>query len=312
MKAFPKYWGPKPYYTTVNMPVIDDLSTEEIEFNDGQIDAILHDMTSSVIAQYKDDSKVALYTLPTLQSEVAYVNENKGFLTKASNRLDLLEAINLKYLVASVFPGRGTVPSQAGPAGIIPSQYGQQNIPYDPSKLQKLAKTLSAADKNFVVGYDTGAPDDELLAEDIGLELSADGLKADVVGYETSDIFGWVGSVPDARSKSTPNVLVDYFWPDTYNTYAWTHISFDPSGGLEYLACNLSNEAALDSQAVATGSDVVYNKAIENAVKSGCWLNLADKDDTMVAQPWLKGIAAGHIVADPEMLELDGLYPGRP
>jgi peptide/nickel transport system substrate-binding protein len=34
MKAFPQYWGPKPYYTTINMPVIDNLSTEEIELND--------------------------------------------------------------------------------------------------------------------------------------------------------------------------------------------------------------------------------------------------------------------------------------
>ena len=35
LKAYPNYWGPKPYYTTVNLPVIDNLSTEEIEFNDG-------------------------------------------------------------------------------------------------------------------------------------------------------------------------------------------------------------------------------------------------------------------------------------
>jgi peptide/nickel transport system substrate-binding protein len=45
-------------------------------------------------------------------------------------------------------------------------------------------------------------------------------------------------------------------------------------------------------------------------VQSGCWFNIADKDDTMVAQPWLKGIPQVHIVADPEMLELDGLHPG--
>jgi peptide/nickel transport system substrate-binding protein len=28
LKEFPQYWGPKPYYTTVNLPVVDDLSTE--------------------------------------------------------------------------------------------------------------------------------------------------------------------------------------------------------------------------------------------------------------------------------------------
>ena len=142
MKAFPQYWGPKPYYTTINMPVIDNLSTEEIEFNGGQIDAILHDLTTSAIAQYTHNSKVSVYNLPTLESETAYVNENKGFLTTKQNRLDLIEAINSQALVAGVFPGRATLPKQAGPNGLLPPAYGKQNIPYNPSKLQKLVKTL--------------------------------------------------------------------------------------------------------------------------------------------------------------------------
>lgn len=310
IKAFPQYWGPKPYYTTINMPVIDNLSTEEIEFNGGQIDAILHDLTTSAIAQYTHNSKVSVYNLPTLQSETAYVNENKGFLTTAKNRLDLLEAINADALVAGVFPGRATVAKQAGPNGLLPPQYGKQGIPYDPSKLQKLVKSLPSSQRTFTVGYDTGAPDDQLLAEDIGAELQADGLSTKVVGYQTSEIYAAVGSASTAASASQPNMLIDYFWPDTYNTYTWTHISFDPTGGLEYMSCNVPGEAALDTEAVTTGSNATYNEVVEHAVNSGCWFNIADKDDTMVAQPWLKGIPQVHIVADPEMLHLDGLHPG--
>jgi len=310
LKAFPQYWGPKPYYTTINMPVIDNLSTEEIEFNGGQIAAILHDLTTSAIAQYTHNSKISVYNLPTLESETAYVNENKGFLTTKANRLALIEAINSQALVAGVFPGRATVPKQAGPNGLLPPQYGKQNIPYDPAKLQKIVKSLPSSEKTFTVGYDTGAPDDQLLAEDIGAELQADGLSTKVVGYQTSEIYASVGSATTAAQSSQPNMLIDYFWPDTYNPYTWTHINFDPSGGLEYLSCNVPGEADLDNKAVATGSNADYNKVVENAVNSGCWFNIADKDDTMVAQPWLKGIPQGHIVADPEMLELAALHPG--
>ncbi len=53
-----------------------------------------------------------------------------------------------------------------------------------------------------------------------------------------------------------------------------------------------------------------YNKVIENAVNSGCWLNIADKEDAMVAQTWLKGVPQAHIVTDPEMLYLAALHPG--
>ena len=160
------------------------------------------------------------------------------------------------------------------------------------------------------MGYDTGTPDDQLLAEDIGAELQADGLPTKVVGYQTSEIFSWPGSLSSAESTATPNILVMYFWPDTYNAYTWTHINFDPSGGANYFSCDVPNEANLDTEAVTTGSNTAYNTAIENAVHSGCWLNLVDKDDAMVAQPWLKGIPQSHIVADPEMLNLATLYPG--
>jgi peptide/nickel transport system substrate-binding protein len=311
LQAFPQYWGPKPYYTTVNLPVIDNLSTEEIEFNTGQIAAILHDMTTSVIAQYKTKSTVASYSLPTLESEVAFPNENKGFLTTVKNRIALLEAINIPYLVAGIFPGRATVAPQAGPAGLIAEPYGKQNIQYDPSKLKALTKNLSASDKTFTIGYDTSAPDDQLLAEDIGAELQADGLSTKVVGYQTSAIYGWIGQVSASQGPSTPNLLIDYFWPDSYNPYMWTHISFDATGGLQYTNCDsVPNEAALDTQAVSSGSLTEYNKVIENAVNNGCWLNIADKKDAMVAQPWLKGIPQAHIVADPEMLNLAVLHPG--
>lgn len=310
MKAFPQYWGHKPYYTTVNIPVIDDLSTEEVQFNDGHLAAILHDMTTSVIAQYKSKPGVKFYALPTLQSETAYVNENKGFTTTQSNRMALLQAINVPSLVAGVFPGRASVPKQAGPAHMLPSQYGKQDITYDPSKLKHVVSKLSSGDKNFTVGYDTGSPDDQLLAEDIGAELHADGLNTKVVGYQTSEIYGWVGDTSAAKGPSTPNMLIDYFWPDTYNTYTWTHITYDPTGGLQYLSCNVPGVANLNSKAVATGSDHVYNQAVELAVHSGCWLNLANKDDAMVAQSWLKGVPQAHLVTDPETLQLDGLHPG--
>ncbi len=311
MKEFPQYWGPKPYYTTIDMPVIDDLSTEEIEFNDGQIAAIMHDMTTSVIAQYRHKSTVSSYSLPTLESDNVYVNENKGFLTTVDNRMAVLQAINVPYLVAGILPGRGTVAKQAGPEGLIPEPYGKQDIPYDPNKLKALVKKLPASERTFTIGYDTGASDDQLFAEDIGAELQAEGLSTKVVGYQTSEIYGWVGDVSSSQGPGSPNILIDYFWPDTYNTYTWTHISFDPSGGLQYMNCdNVPNESNLDNEALQTGSLHTFNTVIENAVKSGCWLNVADKEDAMVAQPWLKGVPEAHVVAYPEMLFLAALHPG--
>jgi peptide/nickel transport system substrate-binding protein len=309
LKAAAHYWGPTPYYTTVNLPVVDNLSTQEIEFNSGQLAAILHDLTTSAVSQYRTDSKFKFYTFPIPESQTVFLNQNLGFLTSRTNRMALLQAINRPALVAAVFPGRATLATQAGPAHVLPLPYGQQHIAYNPAALKKVVAKLPSSQRTVTIGYDTGLPDDQLLAEQIGAELQAEGLTAKVVGYQTSQIYGWVGSVQASKTQS-PNILVNYFTPDADNPYTWTHIEYDPTGGLNFLNCAVPGVAGLNAQAVATGSNTTYNKAIQTASASGCWLNIANVDDAMVAQPWLKGIPQAHVFAAPETLNLAALYPG--
>ena len=309
MKAFAKYWGKKPYYTTVNIPVIDNLSTQEIQFNSGQIAGILHDLTGPAVAQYLANPSVKFYSFPVVEEESVYVNEHRGFLTSQANRQALLKAINVKAIVAGVFPNRATVATQATPSGLMPAGSGLQKITYSTSPLSAIVKKLSPSQKKITVGYDSGAPDDQLVAEQISAELQALGLTPQVVGYQTSEIYGWVGSAKLAAAKA-PDILAYYVWPDAYNTYTWNHISYDSTGGLQYLTCKVPGIDAVDASAVKTGSTALYNKAIEMAVSEGCWLNLADRSDAMVLQPWLKGVSSAHVATMPWALLLNQLYPG--
>jgi peptide/nickel transport system substrate-binding protein len=309
MKAFPQYWGKKPYYTTVNLPVIDNLSTQEIQFNSGQLAGILHDLTAPAVAQYRSSTSAKFYSLPVIEEEGVYVNENTGFLTNQADRQALLQAINSKAIVAGVFPNRATVPTQATPSGLLPAGYGKQDITYDPSKLAAVVKGLPSAQKSITVGYDSGAPDDQLVAEQIATEIQALGLTTKVVGYQTSEIYGWVGSASSAAAQA-PNILVYYVWPDAYNAYTWNHITYDSTGGLQYLTCSVPGVDDTDTQAVTAGSNTLYNQAVQSAVKEGCWMNVANRNDAMVFQPWMKGVNAAHVVAMPWALLLNQLYPG--
>jgi peptide/nickel transport system substrate-binding protein len=133
MQAYPNYWGKKSYYTTVNIPVIDNLSAQEIQFNSGQLAGILHDLTAPAVAQYRGSSTASFYSLPVIEEEGVYVNENTGFLTSRAARQALLQAVNSKSIVAGVFPNRATLPSQASPKGLLPEGIGKQNITYDPT-----------------------------------------------------------------------------------------------------------------------------------------------------------------------------------
>ncbi|HEX6393762.1 MAG TPA: ABC transporter substrate-binding protein [Acidimicrobiales bacterium] len=307
LSAYPGYWGSKPYYTTVDLPVIDNINTEELEFQHGQIAAILHDLTSQAISSYAHDKAVVEYRLPTLTVELGYLNPTSSFLTTPANRVALLEAINQKQIVADVYSGHGTLGSTAYPADLLPPGMGIQNYPYDPSALRRLVAGLPSSQRSFTIGYDTGSPDDQLIASLMTDQLDAAGLSVKSVGYQTSTIYGWA---PPGNPSGAPDLLVEYGWPDAYDPYQWAHIDFDPNGGINFLHCTVPNSSDQLSQAVAAGNTTLFGQVGDEAVKTGCYMNIANRNDVFVAQPWLKGIVAAHVAAYPYSLTLADLYPG--
>lgn len=307
MQAYPQYWGKQPYYTTVDMPVIDNFNTEELEFEHGQIDAIMHDIPSQAIDALSKNPKYTVYTLPTLQSEYAYINPSAGFLATAANRSALINAINAKQIVDDVYPGRGIVSPGLYPHDLLPSGLAAEPTKPDVSALNAIVSQLPAAEKKITIGYDTSSPDDALIAEILTNQLDAVGLSVTSVGYDTSTIYGWA---PPGNPKGAPAILIEYIWPDAYDPYQWSHISLDPNGGINYLHCNVPNSSSDLNQALVSNDTALFGKVGDAALQAGCLTNLVDRNDVMVAQPWLKGIAEGHVVSAPNALLLDPLYPG--
>src|SRR3954471_8545344 len=105
LDAFGDYWGPKPYFEKVEIPVITDVSAQQLQFNNGQIAAVLHDLPSSAVQSYLDNKSFANYSLPTMMSNYLYVNPHKGMMTDAKNRTAVLQAINVDELVKQTYFG---------------------------------------------------------------------------------------------------------------------------------------------------------------------------------------------------------------
>jgi len=308
LKAFPRYWGPKPYFTTVNLPVITDSATQQLEFDKGSLAAIMHDLPESAVRAYLKDSSIRSYSLPTLNSDFLYVNPAAGFLTTAAHRMALLEAVNVKSIYTEVFTGRATIANQAYPAHMMQPGFATQVIPYRPSVLAALAKTLPASQRTFTIGYDSSSPDNQLVANLLSAELTADGLSVTVQSYPTAQVYGW--APPAKTAKGAPDILLDGGWPDAAPPYMWAHISFDPSAGLNYLHCSTPQISKLLAQGLTTGSAQTFSQIGVLSVATGCWDNLVNQDDFMVAQPWLKGVAQAHVVTYPNSLNLFALSAG--
>jgi peptide/nickel transport system substrate-binding protein len=308
LEAFSKYWGPKPYFTTVNLPVITDSSSQQLQFNKGALAAILHDLPEPAVKSYLADKAADTYSLPTQNSQYFYVNPDAGFLTTAAHRTALLKAINVKKIYAEAFTGRATIADQAYPAHMMPQGDATQAIPYATGPLSSLARSLPASQKTLTIGYDSSSPDGQLIANIISAQLDQLGLNVQVQSYTTAQVYAWAPPAPSA--KGAPDAVIEGGWPDAAPPYMWAHISFDPNGGLNYLHCSTPQISKLIKQGQGTGSLATFSTIGQLSVQTGCWYNLVNQNDFMVAQPWLKGISQAHVVTYPYSLDLADLYAG--
>lgn len=301
LKAFSDYWGTKPYFTSVDIPVVNDGATQQLEFDKGQLAAVLHDLSISAVQAYRKKSAVKSYSLPTMQSIFMYVNPRAGALAGQADRTALLQAVDLNA-IAKVFTGRGQKATQAYPPHMIAGGLAPQNVPYRPAALQTLAKSLPAGQKTVTIGYDTSSSDLQVIANLVSAELRATGLTAKVQGYPTSQIYGWA-----SNPKGAPALLMAGGWPDAARPYTWAHINYGKGGGLNYLQCSVPALDKLLAQGKGTGSPATFSQVGSLAISSGCWYNLVGLDDFMVAQPWLKGVPQAHTVSTPFTLDLAAL-----
>ncbi|SOD74235.1 peptide/nickel transport system substrate-binding protein [Jatrophihabitans sp. GAS493] len=299
LKAYAKYWGGAPYFTTVELPVIDNTSSQQLQFNSGQLAMILHDLPSSAITSYLSKKQYSSYTQPSMISEYLYVNPGNGFLTDQTKRQALLKAVDIDSIVKQVYFGHGTKATQVYPYNMMTSEFAKQDISYDTSTLKSIASSLPANEKTITIGYDSSQPDNQIVSNLISAQLAPLGITVKVQAYPTSQIFGWIGN-----AKGAPDLLATLGWPDSPSPYTWAHISFDKTGGLNYFGCDSPEIPAQLATALASGKDADYSTAAATASATGCWLNMVNVTDYMVAQPWLKGVAEAHQVDAPNTLLL--------
>ena len=292
MEAFPDYWGGRPYFDTVEIPVISDASAQQLQLNSGQLDAILHSLPSSAVASYAGSGTHSSYTLPSMQSMYLYTNPNKGVLKDAAFRRAIVSAVDVGSIHRAVYQGRGSEADQIYPPNMIRRGLAQMDVREDQGPLRAAVERLPEDRREITVGYDSSSADGQLTASLVAAQLAGTGLRAQVIGYPTAQIYGWVGN-----GAAGPDLLVMVGWPDAPPPYTWAHITFDPDGGLNYLQCSSKALTDLIAKGVPDGSSRVYSKVADLAMETGCWRNLIAVDDFMVAQPWLAGVEKAHVVS---------------
>ncbi|MCU1421345.1 MAG: extracellular solute-binding protein family 5 [Microbacteriaceae bacterium] len=284
LTQYDKYWGTKSPFTKIELPVFTDASALELAFDKGDVSMIAAALPSSALKKYANSSFADNYFLPTLQSALITVNPSKSFFKDVDARMAFMSAIDKKKLVSQVLGSRSSVATTMYAKGMIKGGADKQTIPYDPSIMKKYAS--SASDKNLVIGYATGNPNAEQIANILAAQLIADGLKATAQSYTTSTVFGW-----ENDPTKGPDAFIDgNNGPDGGSPYLWGHVFWDASGGINYFLCNDDKTNSLLNEALATGSEDTYIAAAKQYESTGCYMNLSYNKDWVVSQKWLTGV----------------------
>ena len=285
-----QYWGGKPYLSEIDIAIVPDISTQRLELEGGQLDMILHGLSTEDVNALKSNAKFEVHQFPANLKTLLFVNENKGIFKDPGVRTALRSAIDKKAIVASVYGSRATVSTQTIPTGELPEGMAADAPAFDPSKLAAAVKNLP--DKKVDLAYDTQDATNQRVANLIQTQMQAAGLNVTVRGVtfsQAQDLPNHPDQAPDALLDSTnPDASHPDTWVRIYN-----HTNDGTNGALNFLKCSVpAADAAMDKGVHATSNadmQSLYSQAGGLIGDSGCFDTIADVKETVVARTGYAG-----------------------
>ena len=153
------YWGEKPSVEKCICYIIPDANTQNLMFQNGDLDIIdLDRVDSSIIAStYETNYSDQIVVRPRVGLTYMALNENQQFLSDINVRKAIQMSINRQEIIDSIYGGRGIIENGIIPTGVVGHNDNNQDaIKFDP----EAAKALLAE-----AGYNEG---------DITIELALD------------------------------------------------------------------------------------------------------------------------------------------
>lgn len=284
LTAFPNWWGGKPQITQIHIAILPDVSTQQLEFQSGQLQMILHGLSKNDVASYEHNPKYQVQRFPANYKTWLMVNENKGIFKDQALRLALAQDVNKQQIANDVYGSDASVSTQYYPTGELPAGMAVDTPKYDPTVLANLVKSLP--DKHVDLAYSTDDARNQRDAELVQTELQSAGLNATVRGIPISVVFGLT-----TNPSQAPDLLLTTVNPDDSHPDGWARIfshTFDNvNGTLNWLRCSVpAADKAMDAGLAATTTATVqadYGQAGDALVASGCFIGIADVKDVVVA-----------------------------
>jgi peptide/nickel transport system substrate-binding protein len=286
LSRYDGYWGGKAEVKTINISIVPDISTQRLMLESGELSMIIHGLSLSDVASLSKRSDLQVQRFPALFKSLLYVNENKGVFRDKAMRNALQQAIDKANITKQVYGDNGTVSTQFLPKGELPEGMGMDDAKYDPSVLKGLVAGLS--DTSVDLAYSSDDARNQRAAELIQTQLSALGLKVTTRAIPIAQVF----DLPNQKDQA-PDLLYATVNPDAAHPDTWVRIFNNTEGALNWEQCSVpAADAAMDAGLASTDKAEIqqhYAAAVDALVDSGCWINVADIQEVIVARKTFSG-----------------------
>jgi peptide/nickel transport system substrate-binding protein len=211
MTAYPKYWGKKPGYSTVEFKQIPNFTTQALELRSGQLDMLIHGVSTKQVEDFENNKQFQVTRLPALAMLQFWINMHRKPFTDIQARRAVAMALDRKKLLKTVY-GNDALPFDSiDYPGTLPAKYGGvYSIPYDPEAARQIVSKIPASQRKIDINYQT---DDSRNAQLAGLEAAA--LRA--VGFDASTdgmVADGIYSVNSKPADKRPFILINPGGPD--------------------------------------------------------------------------------------------------
>lgn len=185
------YWGEEPSVKKVIVSIIPDASTQNLMYQNGELDIIDLESLDSMIVETTYKTQYADKIISASRVGLTYLalNANNEFLSDVNVRKAIAQAIDVDAIIASVYAGDAIVENGIIPTGIWGHNDQLQRPAFDPAaaKAALEAAGYSEGQISFELAMDSSSSSNvQLVYQILQQELKEIGIDAAIATYDES------------------------------------------------------------------------------------------------------------------------------
>ena len=186
-----KYWGAEPSVKKVIVKVIPDATSQNLMFQNGELDIIdLSNLDSAIVAStYKTLSADRIVSTPKVGMVYLIMNENNPYLQDVNVRRAIGMAIDRDQIIQGIYMGDALPENGIIPTGVWAHNDALEGFPYDPKGAEALLQEAGykKGEVKFELSMDSTANTSiQLIYAFISDQLKKVGIEATVASYDHS------------------------------------------------------------------------------------------------------------------------------